>query len=84
MKSPEENTNWYKSMKNKAKKAVSMKDKAEEAFIAFIIQMDCLRPVTGLKIDSKEDAGVRCMRSDGKLFQNEKKNREGLYGNDHE
>ena len=69
--------NWYRSLMNKAKKAVSvsMGKKAEEWHTAV---NDCtygmLRLVRTLLIDSKEGDGGRSMRgSDGKLSLNEKK-----------
>ena len=66
----------YKSMKNKAKKAVSMaiKEKAEEAHTEL---KHCpnrmFRLVIRLRTDSKDVEGGRCMRgSDGKLCFREK------------
>ena len=67
--STEENKRRYKSMK--AKKAVSkaMREEAEEAFSELENYPNgMLRPVKGLKTDSEEVEGGRCMRgSDGKL-----------------
>ena len=66
--STEETKRRYKSMKNKAKKAVSksMREKAYEALTEFPNGM--LRLVKGLKTDSKELEAGGCMRgSDGKL-----------------
>ena len=72
----EENMRRYKSMTNKAKKAVSktMREKMEEELNEL---QDCpygmLRLVKGLRIDSKEGDGGRYMRgSDGKLCFSEK------------
>ena len=69
-------------MKNKASKAVSkaMREKAEEALTAI---HNCpngmFRLVKGLKTDSKEVEGGRCMRgSDGKLCFKEKERRKVL------
>ena len=73
--STEENKMRHKSMKNKAKKAVSkaMREKAEEVLTEL---QNCsygmLRLVKGPKTDSKEDKGGRCMRgSDDKLHFSE-------------
>ena len=63
-------------MKNKANKAVSkaMREKAEEALTELQnSQNGMLMLVRGLKTDSKEVEGGRCMRgSDGKLCFSEK------------
>ena len=74
--STEENKRRYKSMKNKANKVVSkaMREKADEALTEL---QNCpygmFRPVKGLKTDSKEVEGGRCMRgSDEKLCFSEK------------
>ena len=71
-----ENKRWYECMKNKANEAVckTMREKAEEALTEL---QNCpngmLRLVKGLKTDSKEVEGGRCMRgSDGKLCFGEK------------
>ena len=66
--STEDNKRMYKSMKNKAV-LKAMREKAEEAFTEL---QNCpnwmLRLVKGLKTDSKEVKGGRCIRgSDGKL-----------------
>ena len=73
----EENKRRYKGMKNKAEKTVSkaMREKADEALTEL---RNCpnwmLRLVKGLKADSKEVDGGRCMRGrDGKLCLSEKK-----------
>ena len=72
----EENKRRYKSMKNKAKKAVSktFREKAEEALTEL---QNCLygmlRLVKGLKTDSKEVEGGRYMRGcDGRLCFSDK------------
>ena len=72
----QDNTEENKSIKNETSKAVSkaMREKAEEAFTEL---KQCpnwmLRLVKGLKTDSKEFEGGRCMRgSDGKLSFSEK------------
>ena len=63
--STDENKWKHRSMKNKANKAVSkvMREKAEETLTEL---QNCpngmLRLVKGLKTDSKEDQGGRCMR----------------------
>ena len=86
--STEENKRRYKDMKNKAKKAVSkrMREKTEEALT---VLQNCpywiFRLVKGLKTDSKEVEGGRCIRgSDGKLCYSEKERGKsgGLYGRD--
>ena len=68
----------HRIMKNKAKKVVSkaIREKAEKAHTELKnCQNGMFRLVKGLKIDSKEVEGGRCMRercmrgSDGKLFQ---------------
>ena len=87
--STEQNNRRCKSMKNKAKKAVSkaMREKTEKALTEL---QNCpngiFRQEKGLKTDSKV-VGGRCMRgSDGKLCFREKEmsHLEGLYGKDHE
>ena len=64
-------------MKNKANKAVSiaMREKAEEALTELTNCPNGMhRLVKGLKTDSKEDEGGRCMRGRyGKLCFSEKK-----------
>ena len=74
--STDENKRRYKNMKNKAKKAVSkaMREKAEEALTKLKKWPNgMLRLIKGLKTDSKEAEGGRCMRgSDGKLSLSEK------------
>ena len=77
--STEEKKRRYKSMKNKADKAVlkAMRETAEEALSELQnCQNLMLRQVKGLKTDSKEVEGRRCMRgSDGKLCFSEKERR---------
>ena len=69
--STEEYKRRHKSMKNEAEKAVSraMREKAEEALTELQnCQYWMPRLVKGLKTDSKEVEGGRCIRgSDGKL-----------------
>ena len=66
----------YKSTKSNVRKAVStaMREKAEETLTELKNRPNVMfRPVKGLKIDSKEVEGGRCMRgSDGKLCFSEK------------
>ena len=78
----EENKRRHKSMKNKAV-SKAMREKAEEVLTDL---QNCsngmFRPVKGLKTDSKEVEGGRCMRrSDGKLCFNEEERDKsgGLY-----
>ena len=69
----EENKWRYKSMKNKATKA--MREKAKEVLTKIkICQNWMFMLVKALKTDSKEDEEGRCMKgSGGKLFQRERK-----------
>ena len=74
--SSEENKRRYKSMKNKANKAVSRAMREKDELVHTELQ-DCpnwmFMLVKGLKTDSKEVEGGRCMRgSDGKLCFSEK------------
>ena len=71
--STEDSKRWYKGMKNKAV-SEAMREKVEEALTEL---QNCpnwmFRLVKGLRIDSKEVEGGRCMRgSDGKLCFSEK------------
>ena len=74
--STEENKRRHRQTKNKVRKTVSRatREKAEEVLIEL---KNCLngmfKLVNGLKTDSKEVEGGRCMRgSDGKLCFSEK------------
>ena len=63
--STEKNMKWYKSMKNKARKAVSkeMSEKAEEELTELRkCPNGMFSLVKGLKTDSKEVEGGRCTR----------------------
>ena len=88
--SAEENKRRYKSIKNKANKAVTKatREKAEEVHTE---SQNCPNGMSklakGLNTDAKEDEGGKCMRgSDGKLSFSEKKAvRSGrIIGKDHE
>ena len=74
--STEVHNTWHKGMKNNANKAVSeaMRMKAEEARTELNNSPNGMpRLVTGLKSDSNEFEGGRCISgSDGKLCINEK------------
>ena len=71
-----ENNRRHRNMKNKARKAASkaMREKAEEALTELRnFPNGMLRLVKGLKTDSNELVGGRCIRgSDGKLCFSEK------------
>ena len=69
-----ENKRRYIGMKNKATKAVSKADKVEEVHTELLnCPNGMFKLVIGLKTDSKEVEGGRCMRgSDGKLCFSEK------------